>query len=280
MVCRVVAGAGDLAVVPTASDAPAPTATLATVAETDESVSTPVVAAAPAPDARSDLPTEDGQWLWKCEFCGNRNVVLLDAEEIPKEESLDYIEATATTAGASGGPTAEDTSLVVFCIDVSGSMCVSSEVEGKLELKGDWRKEAPSFLTAGDSSDQYFGGQRRDVTYVSRLQAVQAAITTQIEALKATAPNRRVALVTFNGEVTIYGDGGRDPRVIAGDRLTQYDYLLTAGSEYTVDRRVGDSADALNKRVFDLSETGPTALGPAIVVATAMAARERGSKVS
>ena len=93
------------------------------------------------------------------------------------------------------------------------------------------------------------------------------------------APNRRVALVAFNGDVTIYGDGSLEPRVIAGDRLQQHEYLATAGSEYVVERRVADCADALNKRVFELSETGPTALGPAVVVAVSMAARARGSKV-
>lgn len=88
-----------------------------------------------------------------------------------------------------------------------------------------------------------------------------------------------MALIAFNGDVTIYGDGNHEPRVIAGDRLTQYDYLVSAGSDFVVDRRVADSAEALNKRVFELSETGPTALGPAVVTAVAMASRQRGSKV-
>ena len=43
--------------------------------------------------------------------------------------------------------------------------------------------------------------------------------------------------------------------------------------------QVSESAAALTKQVFDLSEGGPTALGPAVVVATALAASVSGSKV-
>ena len=92
-------------------------------------------------------------------------------------------------------------------------------------------------------------------------------------------PTRRVALVTFNGDVTIYGDGSAEPRVIAGDRLSDYDFLLSTGSAYAVTLPVRDTSEALSRRVFELSETGPTALGPAVVAAVAMASGARGSKV-
>ena len=62
-----------------------------------------------------------------------------------------------------------DDTLAVFCIDVSGSMCVTTEVPGKFKVKGsDQKAGSESFDT--DGSDQYLPGQRRDVTYVSRLQ--------------------------------------------------------------------------------------------------------------
>ena len=151
---------------------------------------------------------------------------------------------------------------------------------------------------------------------------------TRFPLLCTQTPNRRAALVTFNGDVSIYGDGGGAPRVLTGDRLTQYDHLLAAGTEYAVDRcvcfrvcvcvrcacdvrlppfplccvtrhsicvvlpsylrvcvcvclrrNVGVSGDALVKAVFELEETGPTALGPAVLTAVAMASRSPGSKV-
>jgi hypothetical protein len=93
------------------------------------------------------------------------------------------------------------------------------------------------------------------------------------------SPARRVGLVVFNGDVTIYGDCSRDPRVIAGDNLSNYDALVAAGTEYLVEQPVSVSGDALLKKVFELEETGPTALGPAVLVSVAMASRTAGGKV-
>ena len=53
-----------------------------------------------------------------------------------------------------------------------------------------------------ERSDQFLPRQRRDVTYVSRLQSVQAAIDHQLQEMEKEFPNRRVALVTFNSEVS------------------------------------------------------------------------------
>ena len=40
------------------------------------------------------------------------------------------------------------------------------------------------------------------------------------------APKRKVGLVSFSNQVTIIGDGTQIPKVIAGDRLSDMDYLL------------------------------------------------------
>jgi hypothetical protein len=48
-------------------------------------------------------------------------------EELPKEKDITFMlePALSTTAA---GPSGTDESLVIFCIDVSGSMCVTTEV--------------------------------------------------------------------------------------------------------------------------------------------------------
>lgn len=74
------------------------------------------------------------------------------------------------------------------------------QVPGKFELKGHDRvKELESFNTHNE--DQYLPRQRRGVTYVSRLQSVQAAVDFQLGELAKTHPAQRVALVTFSDEV-------------------------------------------------------------------------------
>jgi hypothetical protein len=43
--------------------------------------------------------------------------------------------------------------------------------------------------------------------------------------------NRKVGVVTFNNEVTVLGDGTKNPQTITGDRLNDFDYLLKNGCE-------------------------------------------------
>ena len=44
-------------------------------------------------------------------------------------------------------------------------------------------------------------------------------------------PDRKIGLVTFNNEVTIIGDGLKDPVTVTGDKLYNHEYLLNNGVE-------------------------------------------------
>lgn len=44
--------------------------------------------------------------------------------------------------------------------------------------------------------------------------------------MQKVAPERKIGIVTFNGDVTIIGDGLKEPLTITGDKLNDYDYLL------------------------------------------------------
>ena len=82
-------------------------------------------------DTTSPPTVEEGDQLWTCEFCGTHNVVTLDNEEIPTQGCLDYIVEPAPAAMSKS----ESESIIVFCIDVSGSMCVSQPVQGNFKLR-------------------------------------------------------------------------------------------------------------------------------------------------
>jgi len=49
--------------------------------------------------------------------------------------------------------------------------------------------------------------------------------------MKKKNPDRKIGLVTFNNEVTVIGDGTKDPITITGDKLYNYDFLLKNGVE-------------------------------------------------
>ncbi len=94
---------------------------------------------------------EDPSRVWKCEYCNHlNNDILLDDEEIPKSETIDYIlEGPAKGSGANnnnnnnnnnGGNIDGNNSnskgksddLLILCMDVSGSMCVTAELPKSL----------------------------------------------------------------------------------------------------------------------------------------------------
>ena len=163
---------------------------------------------------------------------------------------------------------------VIFCIDVSGSMCVSQPVRGKYSIKGDKTGQMKDLMKYSDGSDQRLQGEA-NVTYVSRLQCVQAAIDQQLNDMHNGAPNRKVGLVTFNGEVTVVGDGTKPPQTIAGDKLTDYDFLIQNGiseGAKRLENTISNTKENLQRSLLAIEETGPTALGPAMVTSIAMAA--------
>ncbi|XP_051885373.1 circularly permutated Ras protein 1 isoform X2 [Pristis pectinata] len=169
--------------------------------------------------------------VWPCEFCQKHNVVTRSFRTVPNSQDVLYVP----------GPLDDDyinvdDSLVVFCVDISGSMCVTNE-------------------------------------------NVQEAILTSLNHMTQTCPQKRVALVTFNDEVTIYGDGTQVPTRLSNYQLLDSDYLKEKGRDYPCPRCIAESLQTLSHRVNELREQGATALGPAALVAVSMASKSPRSKV-
>lgn len=214
---------------------------------------------------------------WTCEFCGTLQIIYPDREDFQlRAATVDYMLEPATlTADALDNA-------VVFCIDTSGSMCVTTEVVGKLKLKGAEEREralAAQLQEFGDGSHQRLRGQGRDVTYVSRLQCVQTAVDQQFEDLSRLHPNTRCGLISFADDVTLYGDCATPPVVIAGDWLSDYDATTRYGKGLKLHFPVCDSKAGLSARLFGLQDEGRTALGPALLAAVACAGQRPASKV-
>ena len=223
--------------------------------------------------------------VWTCEFCSHAEKVALEEEEIPKTASVDYLLEPGQSQEES-----EDDGLVIFLVDVSGSMCVTSEVE---ELQSAWADLRSNFESGQqqsnanarselnpDGANQFLPGQKRNVQYLSRLSCVKAALDLHLKRLAKQHPKKRMCLITFSNEIAIIGDGAGNPVVIAGDKLNSYADLMDSGKRYDV-RKLGNamnSGDSLSAKIKELQEGGATALGPALVVAVGMAQNE--SKVN
>ena len=219
-------------------------------------------------DGVNNMENEDQ--LWICEFCDHKNVISLEKEEIPSKNAMNYI---IDNEEVTSDKKHEGQSAIVFCLDISGSMCVTKPVEGKFEIKGDKYNELQKLMKFSDGSDQ-FAFNDKNVTYVSRLQCVQAAIESQLINMKAEKSKRKVGLVSFNGDVSIIGDGSQVPQTVSGDKLMNYEYLLENGQKVAkthMQQGVHETQEKLNEKLFSLEETGPTALGPAVVSAISLA---------
>eukprot|EP00027_Filamoeba_sp_ATCC50430_P012347 CAMPEP_0168564266 /NCGR_PEP_ID=MMETSP0413-20121227/13148_1 /TAXON_ID=136452 /ORGANISM="Filamoeba nolandi, Strain NC-AS-23-1" /LENGTH=871 /DNA_ID=CAMNT_0008595915 /DNA_START=32 /DNA_END=2643 /DNA_ORIENTATION=- len=225
-------------------------------------------------DPLEDASDEASQY-WPCEFCGGLNSVNVSPEELPQGAVADYIVTPPSTTSEN-----TDEANIVFCIDISGSMCVTQEVSGNLKLKGMERREREKKELGVDNlGSQYLPNQKRNVTHVTRLQCVQSAIETQIEKLAKEYPNKHVSLITFNHEVTLLGESNQPSVVVTGGKLDSWNELQQIGNKFQIHQSVKESKERLLKDLWNLEETGPTALGPALLLGVTIAGSRPRSKV-
>lgn len=227
-------------------------------------------------------PTNQDEQSWTCEFCEHVNEVSVDHEEFPRNPTVDYLLMPAEVAAEErlGGSTLDSDISVIFCIDTSGSMCVTQPVQGDIKLKV---RQQPKIegLDDFDMMEQYLPGDR-GITYISRMQCVQASIESQLEEMARAYPDRKVGIVTFSSDVVIIGDGTTDPYTLAGDKLNSFHACYEAGLnlQSKMTSKISECKDVLIQKLLHIEETGPTALGPALLASVGLASKGRaGSKV-
>eukprot|EP01113_Clastostelium_recurvatum_P000455 TRINITY_DN101_c0_g1_i2.p1 TRINITY_DN101_c0_g1~~TRINITY_DN101_c0_g1_i2.p1 ORF type:complete len:985 (+),score=334.30 TRINITY_DN101_c0_g1_i2:83-3037(+) len=248
------------------------TTTTTAAAASSSSSTTPTVARG---DPQSYHELAEEVCVWPCEFCSYHNIIIAEEEELPRADPVDFIIAPPMETAAN---TEEQN--IIFCIDISGSMCVTSEVDSSIKIK------KAQIEAAGDAAarreaqgDQRMPSERRGVQYVSRLQCVQAAIERHIVDISQKHPQFKLGLITFSDEVTIIGDGRQDPLVVAGDRLHSFDELKKIGDTYQIEKGISEAEKDLVTKLWGLSESGCTALGPALLLAILIAGSKPASKV-
>ncbi|KAG1959311.1 triokinase/FMN cyclase [Pimephales promelas] len=165
--------------------------------------------------------------IWRCEFCGKENVYSLAALTAgrfplrsPPGRDILYMDDNGDMEYEN-----LDDMLIVLCVDTSGSMSVTSEISP--------------------------GNSMRSPTYISRLQGVQEALQMVLSTLQKTSPHRRLALVTFNNEVTMYGDGTGVPLTLRDWALVDYDYLKKEGENYRTPHCIAETIQPLTQKIKD-----------------------------
>eukprot|EP00486_Rosalina_sp_Unknown_P000113 CAMPEP_0201564840 /NCGR_PEP_ID=MMETSP0190_2-20130828/3443_1 /ASSEMBLY_ACC=CAM_ASM_000263 /TAXON_ID=37353 /ORGANISM="Rosalina sp." /LENGTH=931 /DNA_ID=CAMNT_0047981539 /DNA_START=123 /DNA_END=2918 /DNA_ORIENTATION=- len=227
------------------------------------------------------LDDEDDS-IWICKFCNHINIISIDDEEIPKQETVDYILAPPSNMDEHK-ETDKSESQIIFCVDVSGSMCVTQAIDSKhshFKLRGNRLDQDKDNLSAFIDHNARSLNQQSEIQYVSRLQCVQSSIDQQIENIHKENPNYKIGLVSFNNEVTVIGDGMGTHEIITGDKLNNLEKLKEIGeTKCKINNTIEKAKDKLSQALWKLEENGQTALGPALVVSIAMASSAPGSQV-
>lgn len=220
----------------------------------------------------SVLEEKGNVFIWKCEFCLTVNELAIEKEEIPKEPCVDFFVESCNQANKSSFNYTDNQSLI-YCFDISGSMCVTYPLDKKLKIKGS-RVDSmyKEMMKWSDGSDQFYETNQKNITYVSRLQCLQGAIEENINSLVKNAPNMKVGFVTFANSVMAYGDCLKDPITIEGDNLNNKDYISKIGEENTslLTSPIKASQEKLIKSLYSFEESGQTALGPAMLLSISL----------
>jgi len=141
----------------------------------------------------------------------------------------------------------DDKGMVLFCIDISGSM--GTAVENKV------RYNRPSRM--------------------------QAAVYHQLEVMRERVPNSHPGVVTFGTAVTAYGDGSVKKILSKQQDLNSVEVMFKLGEEYVKQAQLpaSKSIPTLLKLIETIPTEGMTALGPGVVFSLGMASKYPGSKL-
>ena len=219
------------------------------------------------------IPTkkEEDEYDWKCEFCGfETKSICLDEEEVPQAGDIQcefMIEAPVKKQSEN------EEGVIVFCIDISGSMCVTTEIKS---LQSEWKnlRNEKSSKSKKPDADQYMPGESQNAQYISRLECMQTAVLTQLDRILIENPLKKVLLITFNNEVTIYLNEN-DKLIVSGDRLNDIQSLLESIQKFSWNNisSICDCHEIIKNHIQNLEEGGATALGPSLAVSTELCSK-------
>ncbi|XP_037547571.1 circularly permutated Ras protein 1, partial [Nematolebias whitei] len=189
----------------------------------------------------------DNKQVKVCYFCWSRNLTSpASTPSCPENIYWDEV----YLLNPDDEPLCAAEALLLFCIDSSGSMSVTSNV-----LEGE------------------------QVVYKTRLQFVQGAVLQCVQRLSEQQAEVRVGLISFNYQVTMHGYKNCKSLLLSGDDLNDSEYLKEAAASFPSPPPLSQTMGCLQRQVIGLSANGATALGPAALLAITMASRHPGSKV-
>ena len=216
---------------------------------------------------------EKGKMDWKCEFCSEMNEGLaINKKDFPINDDVDNcleppLEIEKKTAD-------DNDSSLIFCFDISGSMCQSYDVGKELKdkfnkIRGIKSKKRNIFNDDYDDDDidfTNFDFNQDNTSYLSRLDLVKLSIEENINSLLKKSPNVKVGIVSFGSQIEVKGDCLSNIMIIKEKDMNNESKIKSIGEENTnlVKAPIKNSSKKILESLLATEENGSTALGPAV----------------
>ena len=211
--------------------------------------------------------SEPDKYDWKCEFCFNLNKLKIEKNNLPKCEIIETCLEPVLTQEQN----LDDDSSLIFCFDISGSMCQSYNVGKALKDKFNkilGKKPKQSYYQNIESDDFDFSNydfNQNNTNYISRLDLVKLSIENNIKSLLKNSPNVKVGIVSFGSEIEVKGDCLSNVMIIKEKDMNNETKIKSLGVENTnlIKAPIKQSSPNIIKSLRATEENGSTALGPA-----------------
>ena len=236
----------------------------------------------------STLIPKNDKFEWKCEFCSTINSnILIEKENIPQKEIIEKCLEPIIVKETNK----DDDSTLIFCFDISGSMCQSYNVGAELKNKfnkilGKKPGNKPSLYNYGNEDDNFdysnYDFSQNNTNYVSRLDMVKLSIEDNIKTLLTKSPNVKVGIVSFGSEIEVKGDCLSNVMIIKEKDMNNESKIKSLGEENTnlIKAPINQSSSQIIKSLRATEENGSTALGPAILLSLSLMKKAKiGSRI-
>ena len=226
----------------------------------------------------SNIIQENDKYNWKCEFCSHENKdLIINKVDIPSNDTIENCLAPGINKELKT-PEKDDSSLV-FCFDISGSMCQSYDVGkvlknkfNKILGKKDNKNKFKFQNNNSDDEDNQFDYNMENTNYISRLDLVKCSIRDNINSLLKNAPNTKVGIVSFGSDIEVKGDCLSNVMMIKEKDMNNESKIKSLGEENTnlIKAPISESHENIIKALNATEENGSTALGPAVLMSLSL----------
>ena len=226
----------------------------------------------------SNIIPENDKYNWKCEFCSHENKdLIINKVDIPSNDTIENCLAPGINKELKT-PEKDDSSLV-FCFDISGSMCQSYDVGkvlknkfNKILGKKDNKNKFKFQNNNSDDEDNQFDYNMENTNYISRLDLVKCSIRDNINSLLKNAPNTKVGIVSFGSDIEVKGDCLSNVMMIKEKDMNNESKIKSLGEENTnlIKAPISESHENIIKALNATEENGSTALGPAVLMSLSL----------